>query len=72
MPKENWLDLFGKSGFEVLKENEGKWFAMATEKHEREWRFVLRVIDTPEHKERHQAFFTHYMHTFLRNLGISK
>jgi hypothetical protein len=42
MPKNNWLKFFGESGFDVLSEETGHWFAVATNKPENEWRFLLR------------------------------
>lgn len=42
MPKDNRLKLFEESGFDVLSEETGYWFAVATNKPENEWRFLLR------------------------------
>lgn len=50
MPKENWIHLFSIAGFKIEHEENGNWFAVATNKNETEWRFILRRLNEPQYE----------------------
>jgi len=69
MPKDNWVKLFEEAGFEVLSEETGYWFAVATNKSEKEWRFLLRPkID----KKYSQPYTSFYLELFNRTKSYLK
>lgn len=57
MPKDNWIKLFGDAGFEVLSEEVGYWFAVATNKPEEEWRFLLQAKTDKKYNQPYTPFY---------------
>jgi SAM-dependent methyltransferase len=57
MPKANWYKLFKDAGFEIESEEEGFWFAVFTQKEEKEWRFILRRISGRKHEIKYEPFY---------------
>jgi ubiquinone/menaquinone biosynthesis C-methylase UbiE len=73
MPKDNWLKLFDESGFDVLSEETGYWFAVATNKPEKEWRFLLKPKSDKKYSEPYRPFyvdvFSQLIYNFKRSLS---
>lgn len=57
MPKDNWLKLFNEAGFDLLHEESGHWFAVVTNKNEKEWRFILKPKTEATYQQPYRPFF---------------
>jgi len=70
MPKDNWMKLFEESGFNVLFEETGCWFAVATNKLEKEWRFILSPKKDEQFCQPYKPFYADVFNRLI--LGLKR